>query len=63
MNDFSIILSSQTVYLDIEPFHDKQEMFQYWHHGIKALVLSEMSNAILMHCISGRSWAPPIWET
>ncbi|MCR0612481.1 PTS sugar transporter subunit IIA [[Clostridium] innocuum] len=28
MNDFSIILSSQTVYLDIEPFHDKQEMFQ-----------------------------------
>ena len=28
MNDFSTILSNQTVYLDIDPFHDKQEMFK-----------------------------------
>lgn len=39
MNDFSTILSKQTVYLDIEPFHDKQEMFMtlaswYKHTGI-----------------------------
>lgn len=39
MNDFSTILSNQTVYLDITPFHDKQEMFKtlaswYKHAGI-----------------------------
>lgn len=45
MNDFSTILTNQTVYLDIEPFHDKQEMFQTltsWYKS-KGIIQDEQS--------------------